>query len=260
MSALPVKKETDNIIQLRVVDGKISKKEKVRYNKDGTIDKRHSNAVAGQSTMVYPFYEDEIKNMIELFNKRIEEADTNSHRQIASRNKMLFIVSINIALRVSDLVVLKWRFFLNDDMTFKKTYKIQPKKTKKTGKFVPLYFNESVQKSILEYINQYPIEDMDDYLFKSRKGDGHITEASLGRIIKEAANEIGITKNICSHSLRKTFGYHVWHSSEDKKKSLIMLMYIFNHSSITTTEKYIGIMDEEIESVFNDLNLGIDLF
>ena len=260
MSALAIPKpQTDNIIELTIVDGKLMKKPEVRYNKDGSIDKRHPNKVAGTSSEVYPFTsEEEIKAMINLFDKRIEEADTDNRRQIACRNKMLFLIGINLSLRISDLITLRWNFFLKDDMTFKDSYKIQPKKTRKKGKFVTLYFNDVVKKAIMEYIEQYPIEDMNDYIFKSRKGNGAISEKGVWKIIVDASAECGIEKNVGTHSLRKTFGYHVWHNAEDKEKALVMLMVVFNHSSMATTKKYIGIMDEEIESVFNDLNLGID--
>lgn len=257
MGALPNKK-TDNVINLRVVDGKISKKEKVKYNKDGTISKRKCNSIAGVSKEVYPFYEDEIRDLIALFDKRIEEADTESHRQIACRNKLMFIIGINSSLRVSDLANLKWNFFLNSDGSFKDYDKLQPKKTRKTGKFITFYFNGAVRKIITWYIKEYPIEDMDNYLFKSRKGNKHLTEIAIGKIIKDASNEVGISKNICSHSMRKSFGYHVWHNAEDKEKALVELMVIFRHSSVAITKRYIGILDEEIEGVFLDLNLGID--
>ena len=172
---------------------------------------------------------------------------------------MLFLIGINLSLRISDLVSLRWNFFLKDDMTFRDSYKIQPKKTKRTGKFVTLYFNKVVQKSIMDYIEQYPIEDMNGFVFKSREGDAAITEKSVWRIIVDTAKKAGIEYNVGTHSLRKTFGYHIWHNAEDKEKALVMLMAIFNHSSMATTKKYIGLMDEEIENVFNDLNLGIDL-
>lgn len=261
MTALPIKNpKTDNVISLRVVNGTISKKPKVRYNKDGSVDKRHTNKVAGKSSEVYPFTtQEEIKMMVDLFNKRIEEADNDNQRMIAYRNKTLFLLGINLSLRISDLITLRWNFFLKDDMTFRDSYKIQPKKTRKKGKFVTLYFNEVVQKSIMEYIEQYPIKDMNDFVFKSRKGDDAISERSVWKIIVDAAAECNIEKNVGTHSLRKTFGYHVWHNAKDKEKALVMLMVVFNHSSIATTKKYIGIMDEEVENVFNDLNLGIDL-
>ena len=261
MSALP-EISTNNVINIdfskRIIRGGLSKKEP-KLNKDGSVDKRHPNKVTGVSSEVYPFTsEAEIKSMIDVFNKRIEEAPNEDKKWIASRNKMLFLIGINLGIRASDLCGLKYSFFMNDDGTFKDFYSLQPKKTKKTGKYVKLYFNEVVKKAITDYLNEYPMENMDEYLFKSRKGGKHITEISLGRIVKDAADEIGIEKNICSHSLRKTFGYHVWHNAEDKEKALVMLMTIFNHSSIIMTKKYIGLMDAEIEDVFNGLNLGLD--
>ncbi len=259
MSAIPVlKPSTAKVIDLSsVIRGKDKKKE-VKYNKDGTINKSRCNKVAGVSSEVYPFTsEAEIKAMIDVFNKHIDEAPDENKRQIACRNKMLFLIGINLGIRASDLCGLKYSFFMNNDGTFKDSYSLQPKKTRKTGKYVKLYFNQTVKKAIADYIREYPIQDMDEYIFKSRKG-GAITEKSLWKIIVDAAIEAGIEKNVGSHTLRKTFGYHIWHNAEDKEKALIMLMAIFNHSSVATTKKYIGLMDEEIEDVFNSLNLGLD--
>lgn len=257
MSAAP-KTSTSNIIDFNIIKGGLSK-QSIKFNKDGTVDKRHSNKVTGQSSEVYPFTsEEEIKAMVEVFNSKIENAPDDDKRWIACRNKMLFLIGINIGIRASDLCGLKYSFFMNEDGTFKDSYSLQPKKTKKTGKYVKLYFNATVKKAITEYVNDYPIQDINEYLFKSREGDGHITSIHLGKIIKDTAKEVGIKRNICSHSLRKTFGYWVWHNAEDKEKSLIILQTIFNHSSPMMTKKYIGLMDEEIEDVFNELNLGLD--
>ena len=257
MNTLP-KTSTNNIIDFRIIGDRIFA-ERVKFNNDGSVDQRRCNKVAGVSSEVYPFTsKEEIKAMIDVFDKHIEEAPDENKRMLASRNKMLFLCGINLGIRASDLCGLKYNFFMNNDGTFKEHYSLQPKKTKKTGKFVKLYFNQTVVKAITNYIKEYPIEDLNEYLFKSREGDSHITTIHLGRIIKTAAAEAGIDRNINSHSLRKSFGYHVWHHSEDKEKALIMLMAIFNHSSVATTKRYIGIMDEEIEDVFNGLNLGGD--
>ena len=260
MAAVPIpKQETDNIIELTLINGKLGVKPEVRYNKDGSIDKRRSNKVAGESSEVYPFTtEEEIKAMIDVFDKHIENATNENKRMIAARNKMLFLVGINLGIRASDLCGLRYSFFYNDNGEFKDSYSLQPKKTKKTKKYVKLYFNQVVKKAITDYIEEYPIQDMNEYLFKSRKGDGCITEISLGRIIKDAAEEVGIERNICSHSLRKTFGRFIWHNAEDKNKALVILQTIFNHSSPAVTSKYIGLTDDEVSDVFNELNLGID--
>lgn len=258
MAAVPIPK-TNNVIEFVVIKGGDSKKEEVRYNLDGSVDKRCPNKVAGVSSEVYPFTtENEIELMINLFNIRINEAPTPTKRQIACRNKMMFLVGINVGLRASDLITLKWNFFFDDNGRFKDFYTLQPKKTRKQKKFVKLFFNQAVKKAITDYIEEYPIQDMNEYLFKSRQGDSYITEISLGRIIKDAAKEVGIEKNICSHSLRKTFGFWAWHNADDKGKALVTLQMLFNHSDSMTTLKYIGILNSEIEDMFNSVDLGLE--
>ena len=259
MSTFPNKKETDNVINLRVIDGKISKKDKVRYNKDGTISKWKSNSVAGLSKEVYPFVSDEeIKAMIDVFDERIEQADTENHRQIACRDKMLFLVGINVGLRVSDLCSLKWNFFYNEDNTFKEFYTLMPKKTRSKRKFVKIFLNQTVKKAIEQYVKDYPIQDKEEYLFKSRKGNGHLTEIAIGRIVKDTAKMANITKNVCSHSLRKTWAFNIWHNAQDKSKALVMLQQCLAHSDSMTTMRYIGILDSEKKDMYESIELGLD--
>ena len=260
MTALPKQKSTtDNVIELTIIDGKLGVKPEVRYNKDGSIDKRHPNKVAGQSSEVYPFTtQEEIKAMIDVFNKHIEEATTDNQKQIACRNKMMFLIGVNVGLRVSDFCNLTWNFFYNEDGTFKEFYTLMPKKTRKQKKFVKIFFNQTVKKSIENYVSDYPIENYNDYLFKSRKGGGHLTEIPLGRIIKNTAEEAGISQNINSHSLRKTWAYTVWHNAEDKHKALVMLQQCLNHSDSMTTMRYIGIMDEEKKDMYESVEIGLD--
>lgn len=255
MNAIPVFKSVDEQ-RAKVIDFPMVKD--VKYNKDGSINKSHCNKIAGVSSEVYAFTsEEEIKAIIDVFNKRIEEAPDDNKRQISCRNKALFLIGINIGLRASDLCGLKYSFFMNEDGSFKEHYSIKPKKTRKTNKFVKLYFNQTVKKAITNYINEYPVEDLDEYLFKSRKG-GAITEKALWKIIVDVANDAGLDGNYGSHSLRKTFGRFIYHNSMDKNNALVILQTIFNHSSPTITSKYIGLTDDEVGSVFNSLNLGLD--
>lgn len=258
MTAVPSRK-TNKIIELRVINGKVSVKPEIRYNKDGSIDKRHNNKISGVSSEVYPFNtQEEIKAMLNVFDSRIDCAANTSQRQIACRNKMMFLIGINVGLRASDLITLKWDFFFDSHGNFKEFYTLQPKKTRKQKKFVKLYFNNAVKKAIVDYLNEYPVENMDEYLFKSRKGDGAITERALWKIIVDAASEAGIRKNVGSHSLRKTFGFWAWHNAEDKNKAIVTLQMLFNHSDSLTTMKYIGLLNSEIEDMFNSVDLGLD--
>ena len=250
--------QTDNVITLSVINGKLAKKAEVRYNKDGSIDKRHSNRVSGVSSMVYPFNLAEIKSVIDVFNSRIEDATNDNQKQIACRNKMLFLIGVNVGLRASDLMQLRWSYFYKSDMTFKDFYVLQPKKTRKTGKFVKIFFNQTVKKAVENYVNDYPIEDLNGYLFKSRKGDNPITERGLWKIIVDVADDAGIEKNVGSHSLRKTWARNIYDNAEDKSGALVMLQECLRHSDSLTTLRYISIMDEEKKDMYESIELGLD--
>lgn len=225
---------------------------------DGTYDNR-----AGKKCEVYAFRTDEeIKAMIDVYNKHIEEADTNGKRKICCRNKMLFVIGINIGVRASDLRLLTWDFFfeknIDGSLQFRKSYNLRPKKTQKTGKYVNLYFNDAVKKVISWYIEQYPIENINDYIFKSRVGDGPITVNAMWRVIKDAAKEAGIKQNIGSHSMRKAWSRRLYDNAKDKSQAVVLLQTILNHSSASVTLKYIGILNDEIEEAFDGMNLGFD--
>ena len=237
--------------------------EEHKNNIEENITHCNKPSLSGKSCEVYAFRtEEEIQKMIEVLDQHIVNALDENKRQIAYRNKLLFVIGINVGLRASDLRLLKYSFFFevndNYNIVFKDYYTIQPKKTKKTKKFVKIFLNQTVKKMITDYINEYPVNDLNDYLFISRKGDEPILERTLWRIIKETADEAGIKQNIGSHSLRKTWGYWCWHNAEDKNKALVILQECFNHSSSLTTMKYIGLVDEEKSEMYNSIELGFD--
>ena len=247
-------KDYDNVIQFEFVKSN-GKQEKTRDSLDN---------MAGKDSEVYAFKtKEEIAAMIEVFDKHINEATNDNQHQIACRNKMLFVIGINVGIRGSDLRTLQWSFFFekdnNGNLKFRDFYTLQPIKQRKQKKYVKLHFNQAVKQAISNYIEEYPIASLNDYLFASRKGDEPINVRSLWRIIKEAAGEAGIQQNIGSHSLRKTFGFWCWHQAEDKNKALVILQQIFNHSSTQVTSKYIGILDDEMKDMFNSIELGLDM-
>lgn len=225
-------------------------------------DKPYDNR-AGKKSEVYAFRtDDEIKSMIDVFNKHIDEASTPNLKRVACRDKMLFIIGINVGLRASDLRLLTWDFFFekmpDGSLRFRDGYNLRPKKTSKTGKYVSLRFNRVIREVIEWYIEQYPIENMMDYVFRSRALGEPITVNGMCRLIKTAAKEAGIKQNVGSHTLRKTFCRRVYDNAQDKGHALLVLQKILNHSSSAITLNYIGIVQDEMDSVFDGLNLGED--
>ena len=229
-----------------------------RFN--GTIRRKSSDdatkKIGRKSTEVYPFKTlDELKLMVDKINEHIKNAHTTYNKKRWYRNKLIFIVGINLGIRGSDLCSLKWSDFFYDDYTFRDGIAIQPIKTRNTtGKYVFLYFNKDVKSAIEEYISEYPFENLNEYVFFSKTNTSnsgeHISREALGKMLKSIAKECGLRQNVNSHSLRKTFGYRAWHISKDKSETLTKLQRIFGHASLRDTQKYIGIEREELAEVF----------
>lgn len=251
----------DNIICMTEI---VKSKKTPKLNKDGTVSKVRCNKKAGKSSEVFSFKtKEEIQAMIDVFDKHISNAPDADKLKIARRNKLLFILGINLSLRASDLRTVKYNFFFHktDDgkLEFNEYYSLIPQKQKKTRKYIKLFFNDVVKSAIMNYIEYYPIDDIDSMVFASRKGDDEaIKEQTIWRILNDRAIEAGIKQNIGSHSLRKTFGYWTWHEAEDKNKALVILQQLFAHSSTQVTMRYIGILDEEIKDTYYSISLGSD--
>lgn len=176
------------------------------------------------------------------------------------RNELLFILGINVGLRISDILKLKITDILKSSGTVKDYVVIIEKKTDKTKKF---YLGNIVKKVIENYISENYDYSINDYIFFSRKGKNKpITRQQAYRILNNAAEYIGIVERdrqgkilsgeIGTHTLRKTFGYHAFQNGT----SLELLMDIFNHSSKSQTLRYIGITEEQKKEVYLQSNLG----
>ena len=81
--------------------------------------------------------------------------------------------------------------------------------------------------------------------------DGTIIDSEQGIVtsVIYALKKFGIEK-IGTHTLRKTFGYHVYQSTKDAA----MLMDIFNHADIHITLRYIGVNQDQKDKVYNKLS------
>jgi integrase len=156
------------------------------------------------------------------------------------RDYMLFYTGINVPYRGCDLVKLKV-YELRDKMFLKLT-------EMKTGKKNKLFINEKLQKEISFYTKN--MSDV-DYMFPSRKGVSHIDRDRMYRIIRAAADKVGVKDNVGAHTPRKTFGYHYYL----KTKDIAFLMDVFNHSSPTITLRYIGISQDDIVQRMSEFHL-----
>jgi integrase len=166
------------------------------------------------------------------------------------RDLLLFVVGINTALRISDLLKLQVNHFIDSDGKIQERFWI---KEQKRGKRQEITINLSIQEALREYFNAYPhiVDDPEKALFFNPRTGNAIKRGQAWKFITGICKDVGLNGNYGTHSLRKTWGYHARMQGVD----LALIMYKLNHNSIAYTKRYLGITDDELEAVSQRLNL-----
>ncbi len=156
----------------------------------------------------------------------------------SDRDALLFMFGIYSGLRVSDIIKLRVRDVKGKDrMTVKET---------KTGKEKILKINSMLRKEIAVYI----IGKKDyEVLFKSPRGiNKPISRQQAYNIINNAGKHFGLER-IGTHTMRKTFGFHIY----QKTKDITLVQKLLNHSSPEFTLAYIGMTQKTMEDAVESL-------
>ena len=152
------------------------------------------------------------------------------------RMSLLIGCGIFFGLRISDTLRLTWSMLLDEN-----SFEIIEKKTKKRRE---VRINGNFQKHIKDCYNALEIKDPTEHCFISRKKRVY----SIQRINV-------LLKDISSHSLRKTFGRHIYERADSNGEvALAMLSELFNHSNIVITKRYLGLRKEEILGCYDLLD------
>ena len=157
-------------------------------------------------------------------------------RNKSEREYVMFVTGIYSGLRISDILKLRVR-----DIRGKDHISIREKKTGKEKRFL---INKNLKKILEEYTKG---KDDLEYLL-----DKPITRQWAYETIREAGEKFGVY-NLGTHTMRKTFGYHMYQATKDAA----MLMKLFNHADIHITLRYIGVEQDQTDKAISKLNFGI---
>ena len=160
---------------------------------------------------------------------------------LGKRNKCMIEVLYGCGLRVSELIDLKI-----SNINFKELYLKVEGKGDKT-RYVPLakFTAKLIKEYISEVRSKYKInKKCEDILFLNSRGSA-MSRVIVFIIIKELTEKAGINKKISPHTFRHSFATHLLQNGAD----LRYIQEMLGHSSITTTEIYTHLKNEELRDV-----------
>ncbi len=142
------------------------------------------------------------------------------------RDYVLFMFGIYTGLRISDILKLRVRDVRGKDHVY-----IRENKTGKEKRF-------PINAELKPIVDGFIRDKRDyEYLFKSPNYPNKpISRQQAYNILTAAGKAFGVN-GIGTHTLRKTFGYHMYQQTHDA----VTLQDILNHSHISETLRYIGI-------------------
>ena len=161
------------------------------------------------------------------------------------RNHLLIVMGVHTALRISDLLRLKW-----DDVYDFENNRVRESVSiteKKTGKTKTIALNKAIVAALYVCVT---FAKRGDFLIKSRKGENKaISRVQAYRIITDGAEALGFQNRVSCHSLRKTFGYLAWKNGVNPA----VIMEIYNHSDFAVTRRYLGVTQDDKDEVYRKL-------
>jgi integrase len=163
------------------------------------------------------------------------------------RNHVLIILGVHTALRISDLLRLRWEDVYDFGQgCIRASIEIVEKKTRK-AKIIAL--NKAAVTALTLLAAQ--AAQKGHFLIENPNTKKAISRIQAYRLIRAAAEALAFESRVSCHSLRKTFGYHAWKSGV----SPAVIMEIYNHSSLAVTRRYLGVTQDDKNEVYLGLVL-----
>jgi len=189
----------------------------------------------------------------------VEAVKTGEQRQqveahLAAQDRIycdIWKVGVNTALRISDLLSLTMKDVqaLDND---KPTLNI---KEQKTGKLRKIVVNESALAVMQRRLNDNPTHI---WLFQTeavnrnrREPPKAINRRSVSRVFERVGQKIALKVALGTHSMRKTRGYAMHKAG----RSIESIAKVLNHSSPAVTMRYIGLVQQDIDESYTELEL-----
>jgi len=171
------------------------------------------------------------------------------------RELMAFQFMFHTNLRVSDVLLLRWRDVMDDDGQPLPRLILQEKKIAKSKRKKRIPMTDELAKILLNYYHKYN-PGMSTFIFRSnsnkQRGRNQAwTRQYVYMCFHEYGKKAGIVENIGAHTPRKTWGYHAYYTYGI---DILIIQRAFNHTNMRDTLIYIGVIDEQVEEAHRSVS------
>ena len=176
--------------------------------------------------------DEQFNNIINILFKGLPEANIKPNKEMA----IILTVTGNGGLRIGDCLQLSLNSFIREGNEYR--FNIVEEKTGK-------HRSTLVPKEIYELIKAWAIEN--------HRTDTTIFDYTIRAIqykLKEVCNYLGEDyKDVSTHSFRKHAGMNIYKLSGN---DIELTRKFLNHSSVTTTQRYLGVDEEDINDLLKN--------
>lgn len=151
-----------------------------------------------------------------------------------------WVVGVNMALRISDLLEIKMQDALSGVVVLKEG---------KTGKRREIKLNSTALAVVERRAKDNPQHEWLFQVESNRAKDKPISRFAVARKFSEIGDIVGV--KLGTHSMRKTLGW-VMHSNG---ASIERICKVLNHSNPAITMHYIGLTQEDVNNAYHEFEI-----
>lgn len=164
------------------------------------------------------------------------------------RWELFCILSCTLALRISDVLGLKWEDLLRQDHCTVTEIK--------TGKTRQIPIQPGAYRRLADIYTLMDTPAKQEHVFFNKRQGKVYTSQYINRKLKEFRKRYALpVKNFSSHSFRKTFGRQIYMAKGKTEHSIVQINRALQHRSISTTLIYLGLYQAELDEVYKEVAL-----
>ena len=159
----------------------------------------------------------------------------------------MFLLGVRAGFRISEILSLRLGDIVQSGKIVERVRVARAHmKGKREGRTVLLH--PAARDALATWVEQLRSDGYmtaDVFLFQSRRGANRaISRVQAWRVLNRAFQDVGLTGNLGTHSMRKTFADRIY---ERLDGNLVKTAHALAHQSITSTASYLSFRESEID-------------